>query len=78
MLFNKYLMGRSGEEGRIGDLARMAAADPTWPARPGGSSGWDRLARYLHRRGADREALTGLAEAWIDFWIFREEARRGH
>jgi hypothetical protein len=74
MLFTRYLQSRSGEEGRVGDLARMALVDPTWPDA---SAGRDRIAGYLRRRGADPKALEALAEAWNAYKLARREAHHG-
>jgi hypothetical protein len=75
MLFTRYLQSRSSEEGPVGDLARMALCDPTWP--PASTSGRDRISRYLVRRGVGPEVMEALARAWNEYMLGRREARRG-
>jgi hypothetical protein len=75
MLFTRYLQSRSGEEGKVGELARMALTDPTWP--PASTSGRDRIARYLRRRGVGPEVMEALARAWNEYMLSRREARNG-
>jgi hypothetical protein len=75
MVFTRYLQSRHMEEGDVGELARMALCDPTWP--PASTSGRDRIAAYLRRRGVGPEVMSALAQAWGEYVLDRREARRG-
>jgi hypothetical protein len=55
----------------LGDLARLAAGDPTWPNGP------DRLPTYtdyMERAGASTTALQTLVDAWV---LYAAEERTG-
>ena len=75
MVFTRYLQSRHGEEGPVGDLARMALCDPGWP--PVSTSGRDRIAAYLRRRGVGPETMEALARAWNEYVFAKREARNG-
>ncbi len=62
--FTAWLLTHLRDQSAMGDLARMAAADPDWPSDP------DRLGTYtdhLERRGATRAVLEDLTDAWIRY-----------
>jgi hypothetical protein len=75
MLFTRYLQSRSDETGPVGDLGRLALTDPWWP--PASTSGRDRIAAYLRRRGVGPEVMSALAQAWGEYVLSKREARRG-
>jgi hypothetical protein len=73
--FGAWLARHAGDQGAIGDLARDAVADSTWP-RPNRARGGESLAmyeRHLSRLDACEAAEDALAEAWARY----EKSRRG-
>ncbi|MFE2141950.1 hypothetical protein ACFXA3_09390 [Streptomyces sp. NPDC059456] len=62
--FTAWLLRHVTDEGAIGELARLASADPHWPVGP------DRLRTFTdHLEGADaaRAVLQDLTDAWVRY-----------
>ncbi|MEV6394460.1 YozE family protein [Streptomyces sp. NPDC051907] len=62
--FTAWLVRHVTDQGAIGELARMAAADPDWPEGP------DRLHTFtdhLESGGATQAGLQSLTDAWIRY-----------
>ncbi|MFD3467930.1 YozE family protein [Streptomyces sp. NPDC058682] len=62
--FKAWLLRHVTDQGALGELARLAAADPNWPEGP------DRLQTFtdhLESGGASRATLQNLTDAWIRY-----------
>ncbi|MFD0149453.1 YozE family protein [Streptomyces sp. NPDC055721] len=62
--FTAWLLRHVTDQGAIGELARLAAADPDWPEGP------DRLQTFtdhLEGSGATRAGLQNLTDAWVHY-----------
>lgn len=66
--FREWLAQFASEESAIGDLARDAAADRSWPPSPAGR---DELVAYLTDRDAAPEAIDTLLYAWQRYQVQR-------
>jgi hypothetical protein len=63
--FFRWLQIQGARADPVGDLARVARADPAWPTR---SDALSRLDRYLRQRGAplpQRRALRRAYGEWL-------------
>ncbi|MFD5506517.1 YozE family protein [Streptomyces sp. NPDC127051] len=62
--FTAWLLRHAADEDAIGELARLAAADPDWPEGP------DRLetfTNHLEGSGATRATLQNFTDAWVRY-----------
>jgi CRP/FNR family transcriptional regulator len=59
--FTGWLRGQLDHPGPIGDLARYAAEDSTWPYT---ADDLDTFSEYLDLRGADSSVQSGLGAGW--------------
>lgn len=60
MTFWNWLAMQRDRTDVVGDFARDARKDPSWPSR---ASGYDTLEMYLETQGATESALEVFAEA---------------
>ncbi|MET9648375.1 YozE family protein [Streptomyces syringium] len=62
--FTAWLLGHVTHQDGVGELARLAAADPDWPEGP------DRLQTFtdhLEGNGVTRATLQRLTDAWVRY-----------
>jgi uncharacterized protein YozE (UPF0346 family) len=67
--FTHWLHGQTERPGPVGDLARDAAADSSFPLSAKTVESYE---RYLAARGADPNAIAALFDAWAEY-----QAERG-
>jgi hypothetical protein len=67
--FSLWLTFQRDRTDAVGDLARVAAADPAWP----GWRGYEGLAAHLRARRAPEAMLAALTEAYAEWEHARGE-----
>jgi len=64
--FSNWLFKQRERDDRIGDLARDAIADNTWPRQ---ASKKNSFLAYLKKVSACDDAISSFKEAWIEFYF---------
>ncbi|MFE7583002.1 YozE family protein [Streptomyces gardneri] len=62
--FAAWLLRHVAAQGTTGELARLASADPDWPAGPNRPQ---TFSNHLEDGGATEMALQGLTDAWTRY-----------
>ena len=70
--FPNWLSLQTERQDPIGDLARDAAADHSWPRSAKTVESYE---RYLAQRGADPNAIIALFHAWAEYDAQRDRGR---
>lgn len=72
--FTAWLRAQRRRPDPVGDLARDAASDDTWPTS---ANSLPRLLAYLTARGATFAAKRDCYRAWLQFRTHCEQIRHG-